>query len=84
MKKMLFLKDFMNEVGAMDLWYKGYNFTWENCREGVAKIMGRIDRAVANLEWITFFPLTVVEHIRTKNSDHSLILVHTAVVEKKA
>lgn len=73
----------MDDVGAIDLGYKGYKYTWENRQVGQAKIKESIDRAVASSEWITLFPLAVVEHLCTENSDHTPILVHTTANEMK-
>lgn len=83
LKKRLLLKAFMDEVGTMDLGFKGYKFTWDNGREGSAKIKERLDRAVANSDWISLYPSELIEHLRTENSDHMPILIQTTAMENK-
>lgn len=46
--KKLYLKRFMQELGAINLGFCGRRFMWENGQEGKAAIKKRIDRAVAN------------------------------------
>lgn len=43
-------------------------------------IKERIDRAIANGEWTEFFPNTLVEHLKPKESYHSSIILR---IEKK-
>lgn len=82
-KKKLFLKQFMEEMGGIDLGYKGCKYTWDNGQEGHAKIREMIDKAIASPRWIFFFPNEVVEHLRVEESDHAPILVHTAYKPRK-
>ncbi|KAK9991581.1 hypothetical protein SO802_026566 [Lithocarpus litseifolius] len=59
----------------MDLGYKGYPFTWNNRRPGEANTKIRLDRAVANKDWIGKFQMSKVLHLSTHASDHLSILL---------
>lgn len=64
------LESWMDDVGLMDLKYKGPDYTWSNCWEDIHLIRERHDRALANSEWITHFPNTQVLHLPRTFSDH--------------
>ncbi|GMY05404.1 pentatricopeptide repeat-containing protein At1g08070, chloroplastic-like [Fagus crenata] len=57
--------------------YRGYPFTWENCRKAGANIQKRLDRAVASVSWMSMFTLCTIDHVPTSYSDHVPILLHT-------
>ena len=38
-----YLKDFMSNIGAIDLGFNGLSFTWSNRREGLANIKEMLD-----------------------------------------
>jgi hypothetical protein len=65
----------LSDSGLGDLGYKGPKFTWCNGREGCWNNKERLDRAVANAEWCSFFNLVNVEVLPRTCSDHSPILV---------
>ncbi|XP_073353716.1 uncharacterized protein [Aegilops tauschii subsp. strangulata] len=68
-------RDFLAECGLADLGFSGYQFTWDNKREGDDNIQVRLDRAVCNGDFLSIFPETLVEHLMTEESDHQVILV---------
>lgn len=49
-KSNFFLKNFMNDVGGIDLGFTENPFTWCNCRGGQANIRERLDRVVASID----------------------------------
>lgn len=55
--------------------FSGYQYTWDNKREGDENIQVRLDRATCNDGFLELFPETCVEHIITEESDHQAILV---------
>lgn len=57
------LEHWMDNAGSMDLKYQGPDYTWSNCREGIHLIRERLDRALADSEWITQFSNTQVMHL---------------------
>lgn len=56
----LFLKIFMQELGAIDLGFTGCRFAWEIGQEGIASIKERIDRAIADKGWLNLFPTVLL------------------------
>lgn len=54
-RKQLYLKEFINMVGGVDLGFIGNKYTWENKQEGRMFIKERLDRAVASKEWTEDF-----------------------------
>lgn len=73
----LFLKHFLTNVGDMDLGFVESRFTWENNQEGLGRIMERLDREIADEEWIQLFPQAEVIHLAMENSDHCSFLLQS-------
>ena len=63
-------------ANLMDLGFKGYPYTWNNCRPGAANTKQRLDRVVSNAAWQDKFPLSMVTHLSTYTSDHIPIILH--------
>ncbi|XP_021770766.1 uncharacterized protein LOC110734956 [Chenopodium quinoa] len=53
--------------GLIDMRYNGPTFTWNNGREGTELIRERLDRALANAEWLKVYPQTQISQPRTVN-----------------
>jgi hypothetical protein len=68
--------DFMDGYGMIDLGLCGNPYTWSNHRQGSSLIKERLDRGIANSNWISFFPSYSVIHLPTHNSDHSHLLLN--------
>jgi hypothetical protein len=68
-------RDCLNACGLQDLGYRGYDYTWNNKREGSENIQVRLDRGTATAPFLDLFPLTSVEHIVTEESDHMALLI---------
>lgn len=81
-KKWLFFKDFLQNVGGIDLGFSGYSFNWESRQEGQALIKERLNRAMAKDSWMEAFLFASVQHLRRKVSDHCLILIQTTFKRK--
>ncbi|PNY14024.1 hypothetical protein L195_g010693 [Trifolium pratense] len=58
-----------------DLGYKGDVFTWNNRQQGSNLIKARLDRFVANTDWISLFPNYSNSHLLRYKSDHAPILL---------
>ncbi|KAF5459757.1 hypothetical protein F2P56_019677 [Juglans regia] len=43
------------DCGLMDIGFEGSKFTWSNKREGAKFTKCRLDRALANVEWLNLF-----------------------------
>jgi exonuclease III len=69
--------DFVHSNALVDLGYVGNKFTWSNHRMGSANIRERLDRGLANQEWVHLFPNSLINHLSATNSDHCPILLST-------
>lgn len=58
----------MNSVGGVDPRFVGKCFTWSNGQEGLALIIQRLDRVIANKLWLGVFPQANVEHLCQKSA----------------
>lgn len=61
----------LKEVGVV-----GPRFTWLYQREDGIQIRERLDRALATLEWLSFFPSAKLFHLASSASDHSPLSLH--------
>ncbi|OMO82636.1 reverse transcriptase [Corchorus capsularis] len=69
--------------GERSLWSEGVRFTWVARRDHVL-IRERLDRALANMEWLELNPNAKVQNLPAVGSDHSPILVLSDLKDKKA
>jgi len=58
-----------------DLGFSGPMYTWCNWRSDGTFTKERLDRAVANLEWCSIFPMFSVLIMVARSSDHNPMLV---------
>lgn len=72
---MVDFKDCLDRCGLVDLGFEGHKFTWSNKQAGVHNIQERLDRGLANSDWIARFPLVWVQHLQPVLSDHCPILI---------
>uniref|UniRef100_A0A2N9I5D1 Reverse transcriptase domain-containing protein n=1 Tax=Fagus sylvatica TaxID=28930 RepID=A0A2N9I5D1_FAGSY len=63
----------LDDCGLMDLRFRGFPYTWCNNRDPPATTWVRLDRAVATIDWLQRFPMSMVEHIDVAKSDHKCI-----------
>ena len=72
------MKDFREALDACclaDLGYRGTKFTWcKKLIDGIT-VWERLDRAVANSEWLSLFPGSSVTHLDAIFSDHKPFLI---------
>lgn len=69
------LNNCMLNCGLTDLKSSGGCFTWSNHSPGSCRIVGKLDRAICNQEWMNSFPQSFAEILNPSSSDHSPILV---------
>jgi hypothetical protein len=69
--------DFVHFNALVDLGFVGNRFTWSNRREGSFNIRERLDRGLANQNWVHLFPNSLVNHIPATQSDHCPLLIST-------
>ncbi|KAK2441945.1 hypothetical protein QL285_013177 [Trifolium repens] len=70
----------IEHCGLKDLGYNGSIFTWINRHQGDQLIKSRLDRFLANSNWISMFPNYNNIHLTRFNSDHNPILLNFSQV----
>ena len=66
----------INLCGLRDIGFVGPRFTWiYETRDG-RQIRERLDRVLANVEWVNLFPRAKLHHLTNSASDHSPLLLH--------
>ncbi|XP_075649952.1 uncharacterized protein LOC142620474 [Castanea sativa] len=68
-------REVVNYCNFQDLGYSGSDFTWSNMQEGNDCISLRLDRALANQEWVDRFGSLKVHHVADSTSDHHALLI---------
>lgn len=68
-------REALDSCQLQDLGYRGYSFTWNNRRPGVANRKIRLDRGVANEDWRVKFQMSTITHLSTHASDHLPIML---------
>lgn len=64
------------ECSLQDLDFSDHPFTWSNGRQGVDQIQCRLDRAMANDNFISRFSPIRVTHLPCFGSDHSPLRIN--------
>lgn len=68
-------RECLEDCNLIDLGYIGPKFTWNNRQEGNNNVRVRLDRAVANGDFIQMFDEYQVENLVTSTSDHYAIKI---------
>ena len=66
-------RECLSNCGLFDLGFVGQRFTWCNGRIGEQRTLVRLDRMVANKEWLNLFPEVKVVHRSMVAYDHCLL-----------
>lgn len=61
--------------GFSDLGYIGLSYTWDNKQEDGSNIKVRLDRGLANPDFLNLFPVIKVWHAQTSESDHCCLVL---------
>ncbi|KAA3460308.1 reverse transcriptase [Gossypium australe] len=73
-----FEKSGAKENGGLSGGFRGMVwFTWERGNLPETKIEEKLDRGVANKEWMNLFPMGSIQHLPYSMSDHCPLLLHT-------
>jgi hypothetical protein len=67
-------REALSDCSLQDLGYRGLDFTWSNRRVDGALVRVRLDRCVANEDWLLFFPRPQVFHVVVVSSNHMGVL----------
>lgn len=78
-----YLRNFMDYNGLIDVGFSGQKFTWENRRTGTELIRERLDRAIVNSHWLSFWPNTTVDHSSRVGSDHCPLIINPTPPQPK-
>lgn len=81
LNRKLFLREFIHNVGAINLGFEGCRFTWDNGHQGTTFIRECLDRALASKDWVMYFHQAKVTHLLKKTSDHNPIILNTVAQE---
>jgi hypothetical protein len=73
--QMVKFRETLEECQLGDLGFVGPFFTWSNRRMDDTFTRERLDRAVANMEWCSIFPIVSVLILAARTSDHNPIVV---------
>ena len=74
--KMLAFRDSLEAYGLADLGFSRQHFTWCNCRLGEERTLIKLDRMVANNEWMDLFLDAKVQHRSMSTLDHYLLILY--------
>ncbi|KAJ0989775.1 hypothetical protein J5N97_008131 [Dioscorea zingiberensis] len=74
--------EFVSSSQLMDLGYQGSPFTWTNNQQGLARRWARLDRFLANNDWIGNFETYLVKHLHRTASDYSPIFLSTKLFDR--
>ena len=72
-RQMKVFRECLSDYGLIDLGFVGRRFTWCNGRIGEQRTRVKLDRMVANEEWMKMFPEARVIHRVMAASDHCLL-----------
>lgn len=76
--QMQLFRDCLEDCQLMDLGSTGPKLTWNNRQEGERNVRVRLDRVVANGQFIKLFNDSLVENIITTSSDHFAVMLSLA------
>nr|POE62199.1 hypothetical protein CFP56_39527 [Quercus suber] len=74
-KWMAKFRDYLDKCGLFDLGFVGHRFTWCNGRHGDQRTKLRLDRMVANEDWLRLFPEASVHHFSMSYFDHCMLVL---------
>ena len=74
-RQMQAFRSALDDCGLLDLGFHGFPYTWCNNRDPPHTTWVRLDRAVANSEWLARFPRARVDHLDVIKSDHKCLWI---------
>ncbi|KAF5481578.1 hypothetical protein F2P56_002218 [Juglans regia] len=77
--QMEMFRELMRDGNLFDLGWRGDMYTWSNSHTYATFTKERLDRVVANPQWMNFYSETWVEVLVARTSDHKPLLVHINV-----
>ncbi|GAA0143651.1 hypothetical protein LIER_35781 [Lithospermum erythrorhizon] len=80
---MSLFRDFISNIGAIDLGFVGYPYTWWNRRSGTDNVECGLDRVLCSPQWGIENTRAACLHLNMVRADHCPILLHTCVHMEK-
>jgi hypothetical protein len=74
-KQMMDFREVLSHCDLHDLGFSGLPWTYNNNQGGDRNVRVRLDRGVANSEWMSLWPNSNVLHLTSPQSDHKALLV---------
>lgn len=74
-QQMRLFRECLEDCELVDLGYSGPKYTWSNRQAGEDNVKVRLDRAIANGQFMHLFEFWHVQNIVTSSSDHYAILL---------
>lgn len=75
-RRMEVFREALKHCGLVDMGYSGAWYTLERGNIPKTNIRERLDRAVANDEFLSLYPNALVHHLPYSHSDHCPLLIH--------
>lgn len=75
--QLIAFREFIDYCGFKARNTDGSLFTWSNTRDGVAHIQERLDRLLANADWLSLFLGFHIRNFTTSYSNHSCFILNT-------
>lgn len=76
-------REFVSDLGGIDLGYMGYPFTWVNRRTRDGLIKERLDRVLVSTAWRAWYDKERLQHLFSVGSDHAALLLDTDPPQSK-
>ena len=68
-------REAIDACSFLDLGWRGVPFTWDNKQHEDSNVKARLDRALANNDFMQLFEYITIKHISSVASDHCYVLV---------
>ncbi|OIT27219.1 hypothetical protein A4A49_37653 [Nicotiana attenuata] len=79
MNKSLDFLCMIEDCGLADLGFYGPRCTWSNGKGQCSIVWKRLDRGLANDQWLAAFPASTISHLASTGSDHTPLLMEIRV-----
>lgn len=81
-RRVTFFRGMMDDCRLRNLATKGVSYTWWNKRGEGEAMRERIDRFLANSDWVFACPMSLVNQLPMVGSDHSPLVLHISFQDK--
>jgi hypothetical protein len=76
-------RDAVSFCGFIDLGYIGLPYTWDNRQPMETNVKVRLDRGLANTDFLNLFQNNKVWHVQTTESDHCCLVLECTQNERR-